>query len=57
LKNPENVRWVSIDLCDPYKRFVSDYLPRLAETAEQTVVRVAQKQQLKVLVPLFRAIG
>jgi transposase len=27
LKNPENVRWVSMDMCDPYKRFARDYFP------------------------------
>jgi hypothetical protein len=27
LKNPENVRRVSMDMCDPYKRFARDYFP------------------------------
>lgn len=35
LKNPENVRWVSIDLCDPYKRFVSDYFPNANIVADK----------------------
>ena len=35
LKNPENVRWVSIDLCDPYKRFVSDYFPNASIVADK----------------------
>jgi len=35
LENPENVRWVSIDLCDPYKRFVSDYFPNASIVADK----------------------
>lgn len=35
LKNPENVRWVSIDLCDPYKRFSKDYFPNAQIVADK----------------------
>lgn len=35
LTSPENVRWVSIDLCDPYKRFVSDYFPNANIVADK----------------------
>jgi len=35
LEHPENVRWVSIDLSDPYKRFVSDYFPNANIVADK----------------------
>lgn len=35
LTNPENVRWVSIDLCDPYKRFVQDHFPNASIVADK----------------------
>ena len=35
LKNPENVRWVSIDLCDPYKLFVSEHFPNASIVADK----------------------
>ncbi len=35
LKNPEAVQWVSIDLCDPYKRFVMEYFPNAQIVADK----------------------
>jgi transposase len=35
IARPENVRWVSIDLSDPYKRFVSDYFPNASIVADK----------------------
>jgi len=35
LKRPENVRWVSIDLCDRYERFVQDYFPNASIVADK----------------------
>src|SRR6187551_3725321 len=35
IAHPENVRWVSIDLCDPYKRFVQDYFPNASIVADK----------------------
>src|SRR5690606_7990456 len=35
LENPENVKWVSIDLCDPYKRFVMEYFPNAQIVADR----------------------
>jgi len=35
IERPENVRWVSIDLSDPYKRFVSDYFPNASIVADK----------------------
>jgi transposase len=35
LEHPENVRWVSIDLSDPYKRFINDHFPNANIVADK----------------------
>lgn len=48
LKNPENVRWVALDLCDPYKRFAKEHFPNARLVADKFhVLRLPQGALMK----------
>lgn len=48
LSGRDNVRWVALDLCDPYKRFAQEHFPKAGLVADKSqVLRLLQGPLMK----------